>query len=48
MRKLDFRSRYADHVESLKKSLPLERAMEQAVGGQFEAVGILERELLIS
>lgn len=47
MRKLDFRSRYAGHVDALKKSLPVEQAMQQAIGGQFEAFGILERELLI-
>lgn len=43
----DFRQRYRDLVKTYTQSLPLDQAMQIAVGGEFEAVGILERQLLI-
>ena len=42
-----FRQRYRDLVKSYTERLPRDAAMRLAVGGEFEAVGILERELLI-
>jgi SAM-dependent methyltransferase len=47
MKKRNFRKAYIRLVHSLKKSLSVEQAMQQAIGGQFEAFGILEREILI-
>jgi ubiquinone/menaquinone biosynthesis C-methylase UbiE len=45
--KSDFRTMYTNLVSSLKKQFTFDQAMELAVGGEFEAIGILERELLI-
>jgi SAM-dependent methyltransferase len=44
--KLDFRETYYNHVSLLKQHHSYKEAMELAVGGEFEVVGILERELL--
>src|SRR5690349_11468468 len=44
----DFRGTYRDYVDRMRSStLPNHRAMEEAIGGDFDAIGILERELLI-
>lgn len=45
--KLDFRTVYRNWVLNLMNQYPLDRAMNLAVGGDFESVGVLERELLI-
>src|SRR5689334_3179458 len=42
-----YRQRYLDHVRRLRANHPTSRAMELAVGGEFAAFGVLERELLI-
>jgi len=42
-----FRQRYRNLVKSYVDQFPLEHAMRIAVGGEFEAFGILERQLLI-
>jgi SAM-dependent methyltransferase len=42
-----FRQRYRDLVKAYTEALPLDQAMRIAVGGEFDAVGILERQLLI-
>jgi SAM-dependent methyltransferase len=47
MKKLDFRETYTKFVRSLKGQLSVEQAMKCTIGGEFEAFGILERELLI-
>lgn len=44
--KLDFQKTYPKLVKSLKKTHGTDRAMELAVGGEFEAVGILEVAIL--
>ena len=44
--KLDFRASYSRLVKSLERTHDTDRAMELAVGGEFEAVGLLERETL--
>ena len=45
--KLDFHETYPRLVKTLKKHHQFDKAMKLAVGGEFEAFGILERELLI-
>lgn len=45
--KWDFHNTYPRFVTSLKKFHHLDDAMELAVGGEFEAIGTLERELLV-
>lgn len=47
MSKLDSRRSYANLVAHLKGTLPYDAAMRAAVGGDFDANGIIERELLI-
>ena len=42
-----FRQRYRDLVKAYSDQFPRDHAMRIAVGGEFEAVGILERQLLI-
>jgi SAM-dependent methyltransferase len=42
-----FRQRYRELVKEYTERLPLDQAMHIAVGGEFEAVGVLERQLLI-
>lgn len=42
-----FRQQYRDLVKSYTERFPLDYAMALAVGGEFEATGILERQLLI-
>jgi len=42
-----FRQRYRELVQGYTERLPLDAAMRIAVGGEFEAVGVLERQLLI-
>src|SRR4051794_19155779 len=44
--KLDFRATYSSLVKSLKQTHGNEQAMKMAVGGEFEAVGLLELETL--
>lgn len=47
--KIDFRATYSAHVSSLKASSSShDVAMKQAIGGEFEAIGQLQRELLTS
>lgn len=45
--KLDFHKTYPGFVRSLKRHHSVDQAMKLAVGDEFEAIGILERELLI-
>jgi len=45
--KRDFRKAYNAHVDILKKMHGPDEAMKLAVGEQFDAFGVLERELLI-
>jgi ubiquinone/menaquinone biosynthesis C-methylase UbiE len=46
--RLGYRSTHLNLVSALKKSIAgRARAMEQAIGGEFEAMGIMEREILI-
>ena len=45
--RLDFHRSYPRFMRSLTKRYPLDEAMKRSVGGEFEAIGILERELLI-
>jgi len=47
MSKLTLGSAYRQFVKTLSKSHDRDRAMEIAVGGQFDAVGQIEREILI-
>ena len=47
MSKLDPRESYADRVAQLKAEVPYDIAMRAAVGIDFEATGIVERQLLI-
>ena len=44
--KLDFRSTYVGHVRKLQDTHSHDEAMKLAVGGEFEAIGLLELELL--
>jgi SAM-dependent methyltransferase len=44
--KLDFQDTYPSLVKSLKQAHDTDRAMKLAVGGEFEAIGILELETL--
>lgn len=47
--KVDFRATYSSHVKNLKGGpLSHDAAMKQAIGGEFEAIGTMQRELLIS
>ncbi len=48
MSKLDYKHTYNQHVAQLSADHDRDRAMELAIGGQFEAYGLLERDLLIS
>ena len=45
--KLDFYKTYPRYVKSLKMQYPVDQAMKLAVGGEFEAIGLLECEILI-
>jgi ubiquinone/menaquinone biosynthesis C-methylase UbiE len=45
--KTDFHETYNDHVNALVQNNPYDRAMHLSVGGEFEALGILEKETLI-
>ena len=45
--KTDFHETYNEHVRALKEQHSYDRAMQLAVGGEFEAMGLLERETLI-
>jgi ubiquinone/menaquinone biosynthesis C-methylase UbiE len=45
--KADFHRIYAGEMRRLKMLHPYDTAMKLAVGGQFDAIGILERETLI-
>jgi len=47
MKSLDFQKQYRQAVKRLNKLYGSKNAMEKAPGGDFDAVGILERELLI-
>lgn len=40
--------RYRQHVKDLLANHNLRIAMQQAVGGEFESVGLMERDLLVS
>jgi ubiquinone/menaquinone biosynthesis C-methylase UbiE len=49
MRKLDFRQTYNDWVRrQQEQEQDTDKAMRTAIGGEFEAFGILERELLVA
>lgn len=43
----EFRQRYRELVREYAERLPRDQAMRIAVGGEFDAIGILERQLLI-
>jgi ubiquinone/menaquinone biosynthesis C-methylase UbiE len=45
--KTDYHATYAQHLKTLKSHHSYDRAMKLAVGGEFEATGILERQALI-
>src|SRR5262245_45023586 len=45
--KLDFHKTYPKVVQSLKKQFSFDQAMKLAVGGEFDAIGAIESELLI-
>lgn len=45
--KTEFLETYPKLIDSLKKRNTYDRAMKLAVGGEFEAIGLLERETLI-
>ena len=45
--RLDFRMTYRNHVQTLLRAHPNETALHLAVGGAFEIVGALERDVLI-
>ncbi len=45
--KLDFKQTYTRWLRVWRRGAARRTAMEQAIGGEFEAFGILERELLI-
>jgi SAM-dependent methyltransferase len=47
MKKLDFQNSYADYVKSLSRMRNTDAAMKKAIGGEFDAIGLLERSLLI-
>ncbi len=47
MNKLDFKQTYTRWLRVWRRGAARRTAMEQAIGGEFEAFGILERELLI-
>lgn len=47
MRSLDFRKSYNRLVQSLKTDHDADHAMHLAIGAEFDAFGIIERELLI-
>ncbi len=44
--KLDFKESYPALVDALKKQVGNDQAMQRAVGGEFEAVGLMEVETL--
>lgn len=43
----DYRANYLRLVRHLKQTYPLEQSMQKAVGGDFQAVGLLEYHLLV-
>jgi len=45
--KVHFVEQYREHIRNLIASYPLDRAMSLAIGGQYEAFGQLERDMLI-
>src|SRR6185436_8715576 len=45
--KLDITATYRQFVQQLSEKHSRDKAMQKAPGGEFEAIGILERELLI-
>jgi SAM-dependent methyltransferase len=47
MNKLNIRETYRRHVAKLGRRYGRQRAMEVAIGGEFEAFGIVEREILV-
>lgn len=46
--KTDFRKTHRSQYQILRNAYPLDEAMKLAVGGEFHATGLLERELLIN
>ena len=44
--KLDFRTTYQGHVDTLEHAVGHAEAMKLAVGGEFEAIGLIELEML--
>ncbi len=47
MNRLDFRTGYAGLVKRLRRRHSRDRAVRLAIGGQFEAFGIVERAILV-
>ena len=45
--RLDFHRSYPPFMRSIMRRYPLQEAMKRGAGGQFEAIGILEMQLLI-
>jgi SAM-dependent methyltransferase len=44
---LDHKAAYTAHVDSLKRSGDYDKAMRTSIGGEFAAMGVMMRELLI-
>lgn len=44
--KLDFKATYTRHVAALKREHAVVKALELAVGGEFDAIGLLEADIL--
>jgi len=44
--KLDLQSAYQRWVDGAKRKLPYQAAMHQAIGGEFEAYGVVQSEML--
>ena len=47
LNRLDFRTGYAGLVKRLRRRHSRDRAMRLAIGGQFEAFGIVERAIVV-
>lgn len=47
MKKVDLRQSYRDFVQSVKRQYEPDQAMQLAIGAEFDAFGVIERDLLI-
>ncbi|HEY0607466.1 MAG TPA: class I SAM-dependent methyltransferase, partial [Herpetosiphonaceae bacterium] len=47
MKKVDLRRSYRDFVQSVKHQYEPDQAMHLAIGAEFDAFGVIERDLLI-